>query len=400
MKKNNIIKIVLISICLIIAILIGMFYMKINTGPFKNENGHKVYYENGKKIINNAVEIDGVKYYFDENGYMVINNWYKSNDGFEYFIDENSNILIDTITSDGSCVDIDGKRVVNGLVKSNNGTFKYFSNGEYAKDKAVTIDTNNYYFDENGNMIINSWKEVAGKRHYYTENGTMAINGWVTDINDGKMYYMDKNGDMLTNTMTPDGKFVDVNGAYDEVKTKEMLLEVKVDKKKQFDLVYPIIEISIKDFGKIELKLDSKNAPITVNNFINLVNSGFYDGLTFHRIIKGFMIQGGDPNGDGTGGSDKTIKGEFKKNGITNNISHKRGVISMARSNKFDSASSQFFICQEDSKYLDGNYAAFGEVTSGIEVVDKIANTIKAVDNNGTVRDKDKPLIEYIKVVG
>ena len=119
-------------------------------------------------------------------------------------------------------------------------------------------------------------------------------------------------------------------------------------------------KIKVKDYGTIEVELDGDTAPITVANFIKLVNEKFYDGLTFHRIMSGFMIQGGDPLGNGTGGSDETIKGEFSSNGVENNISHKRGVISMARSSDPDSASSQFFIMHQDSTYLDGEYAAFG----------------------------------------
>ena len=157
--------------------------------------------------------------------------------------------------------------------------------------------------------------------------------------------------------------------------------------------------ITVKDYGNIKLELDADNSPITVTNFINLVNKKFYDGLTFHRIIKGFMIQGGDPNNNGTGGSDKTIKGEFSENGITNNISHKRGVISMARSNDMNSASSQFFIVHEDSTFLDGKYAAFGKVLEGMDVVDKIAETVKTTDDNGTVEFENQPVIESIRVV-
>lgn len=157
--------------------------------------------------------------------------------------------------------------------------------------------------------------------------------------------------------------------------------------------------ITVKDYGNIKLELDADNSPITVTNFINLVNKKFYDGLTFHRIIKGFMIQGGDPNHNGTGGSDKTIKGEFSENGITNNISHKRGVISMARSNDMNSASSQFFIVHEDSTFLDGKYAAFGKVLEGMDVVDKIAETVRTTDENGTVEFKNQPVIESIRVV-
>ena len=155
-------------------------------------------------------------------------------------------------------------------------------------------------------------------------------------------------------------------------------------------------EINIKDYGVIKLELDS--APITVTNFVNLVNDKFYDGLTFHRIIDGFMIQGGDPLGNGTGGSEKTIKGEFKNNGVENNISHTRGTISMARSQANDSASSQFFIVQSDSTFLDGSYAGFGHITSGMEIVDKICKDTKTEDDNGTVKKENQPVIESIKI--
>ena len=134
--------------------------------------------------------------------------------------------------------------------------------------------------------------------------------------------------------------------------------------------------------GDIVIKLRPDVAPITVENFESLVSSGFYDGLTFHRVYSGFMIQGGDPDGNGTGGSEKTIKGEFSANGVNNTLSHKRGVVSMARSSNYNSASSQFFICHADSTFLDGNYAAFGEVVSGMDVVDGIAGT--AVVSNGS----------------
>lgn len=144
------------------------------------------------------------------------------------------------------------------------------------------------------------------------------------------------------------------------------------------------VAIEVQDFGTIELELYPNKAPITVANFEKLVKEGFYDGLTFHRIVKDFMIQGGDPKGDGSGGSDKTIKGEFSQNGFTrNDIKHERGVISMARSSSSnDSASSQFFIMHGDAPYLDGSYAAFGRVTSGMDVVDAIANV--KVKGNGS----------------
>ena len=159
------------------------------------------------------------------------------------------------------------------------------------------------------------------------------------------------------------------------------------------------VEIEVENYGTISVELDADTAPITVTNFINLASSGFYDGLTFHRIISGFMIQGGDPLGNGTGGSDENIKGEFSANGIENNISHTRGVISMARATDLDSASSQFFIMHEDSPFLDGNYAAFGHVTEGIEIVDQICENTPVIDDNGTVEAENQPVITSIKVI-
>ena len=158
-------------------------------------------------------------------------------------------------------------------------------------------------------------------------------------------------------------------------------------------------EIVVKDYGTIKLELDADTAPISVTNFVKLAKEGFYDGLTFHRIISGFMIQGGDPIGDGTGGSEETIKGEFKDNGVENDISHVRGVISMARSMENDSASSQFFIVHKDSTFLDGQYAGFGKVTDGMGVVDKICKKVKVEDDNGTTLSENQPVIETIKVI-
>lgn len=159
-------------------------------------------------------------------------------------------------------------------------------------------------------------------------------------------------------------------------------------------------EIVIKDYGTIKVELDADTAPISVTNFVNLAKSGFYDGLTFHRIISGFMIQGGDPNGDGTGGSEETIKGEFAANGVENSISHTRGVISMARAaNNYNSGNSQFFIMHMDYTDLDGDYAAFGHVTEGMEIVDKICENVPVTDNNGTVEKKNQPVITSVKIV-
>lgn len=182
--------------------------------------------------------------------------------------------------------------------------------------------------------------------------------------------------------------------------------------------------ITVENYGEIKLELDGDTAPITVKNFVELAKSGFYDGLTFHRIISGFMIQGGDPKGNGTGGSEKTIKGEFSLNGVENNITHDRGVISMARSGSayeqylaygykmsdlpkeaqadieraLNSASSQFFIMHQDTPGLDGSYAAFGHVTEGMEVVDKIAENTPVTDDNGTVSSENQPVIKSVVI--
>ena len=159
------------------------------------------------------------------------------------------------------------------------------------------------------------------------------------------------------------------------------------------------VVLDVKNYGKIKLELDADEAPITVTNFINLVNDKFYDGLTFHRIIEGFMIQGGGYEIDGTRKNAKTIKGEFAQNNVKNSILHKRGVISMARATNMNSASSEFFIMHEDDDYLDGNYAAFGKVISGMEVVDEIATDAKPIDNNGSISLNERPVIKSIRVV-
>ena len=156
------------------------------------------------------------------------------------------------------------------------------------------------------------------------------------------------------------------------------------------------VEMVIKDYGTVKLELNADEAPITVQNFIELANDGFYDGIGFHRLDKDFVLQGGDPDGDGVGGSDKSIKGEFAANGVQNSISHKRGVISMARTGDPDSASSQFFICLEDSTFLDGNYAAFGYVTEGMDVIDNIRDN---TPESGSIPKNQQPVIETIRVI-
>ena len=157
-------------------------------------------------------------------------------------------------------------------------------------------------------------------------------------------------------------------------------------------------DIVIADYGTITVELNGEAAPITVENFVSLAKEGFYDGLTFHRIMEGFMMQGGDPEGNGTGGSETTIKGEFSENGVQNDLSHTRGAISMARSMDKDSASSQFFIVHQDSTFLDGSYAAFGYVTEGMEVVDAICEAAKPIDNNGTIPAENQPVITSITI--
>ena len=152
-------------------------------------------------------------------------------------------------------------------------------------------------------------------------------------------------------------------------------------------------EIVVKDYGTIKLELDGDTAPITVKNFLTLAQSGYYDGKKFHRIIDGFMIQGG------AGGPAASIKGEFTSNGVENNIKHVPGVISMARAQSKDSASSQFFIMVGTADWLDGEYAAFGHVTEGLEISKKIASDAKPIDNNGTIKDNEQPVIETVKVI-
>ena len=156
--------------------------------------------------------------------------------------------------------------------------------------------------------------------------------------------------------------------------------------------------IEVEGYGAIKLELDADVAPVTVANFAKLAGEGFYDGLTFHRIIEGFMARGGDPNGNGTGGSDEKIVGEFSDNGHPNSISHVRGTISMARSQAYNSASSQFFIMQADTPSLDGQYAAFGHVTEGMDVVDAMCEAARPTDNNGTIAAADQPRIASAKM--
>lgn len=246
-----------------------------------------------------------------------------------------------------------------------------------------------------------SIKGFNGKGEVYIDNNTKYdktnsdIRDFVADIE-----YTLENG---TNGALSNGDEITIKAKYSKSKAKDLGLTIKNPTKKVKvsglkDLLtgYYDCEIKVKNYGSIKLKLDANIAPITVSNFVGLANDGFYNGLTFHRIIKGFMIQGGDPNGDGTGGSKQTIKGEFSANGVDNPLKHTRGVISMARSQLYDSASSQFFIMHEDTSSLDGQYAAFGCAYSGMDIVDKICDDVKTEDSNGTVSKKNQPVIESI----
>ena len=244
-------------------------------------------------------------------------------------------------------------------------------------------------------------KGYNGKGEVYVDNNTK-YDKTNSDIRDfvSNVEYTLENGE---NGALSNGDEITIKAKYSKSQAEDLRLTIKNPTKKVKvsglkDLLtgYYDCDIKIKNYGSIKLKLDANTAPITVSNFVGLANDGFYNGLTFHRIIKGFMIQGGDPNGDGTGGSKDTIKGEFSSNCVDNPWKHTKGVISMARSQSNDSASSQFFIMHEDAPSLDGEYAAFGCAYSGMDIVDKICNDAKTEDSNGTVLKKNQPVIESI----
>ncbi len=203
----------------------------------------------------------------------------------------------------------------------------------------------------------------------------------------------DKDGDKGTNTSLTSSENATSGNSSTNVQIKVPDIAATLDSSLDY-----YADIVIKDYGTITVKLEPTHAPITVANFVGLAQSGFYDGLTFHRIIEGFVMQGGDPLGNGRGGSEENIFGEFATNGFKNTLSHTRGAISMARGYENDSASSQFFIMHEDSIRLDGNYAAFGYVTEGMEVVDAVCETAEPVDDNGTILADDQPVIETITI--
>lgn len=180
--------------------------------------------------------------------------------------------------------------------------------------------------------------------------------------------------------------------------TKEPSEEAAVQGTENAEALDTYADIEIQDYGTVTVKLDAKAAPVTVENFIRLAKDGFYDGLTFHRIMEGFMMQGGDPNGNGSGGSDETIEGEFSENGYDNPLSHVRGAVAMARSSDYNSASSQFYIVHEDSTFLDGSYAVFGNVTEGMEIVDAICEAAEPTDDNGTILSDQQPVITSVSI--
>ena len=185
----------------------------------------------------------------------------------------------------------------------------------------------------------------------------------------------------------------------DTVQTKEPMSVSDMTPFEVKDDVTYFADIVIEAHGTITVQLDPKSAPITVANFATLATNGFYDGLTFHRIIEGFMMQGGDPKANGTGGSDRPIKGEFMYNGVDNMIPHLRGTISMARrGDSYNSATSQFFIMHKNDVSLDGKYAAFGKVTEGMEIVDAICEAAEPVDGNGLVARSEQPVIKTVTI--
>lgn len=242
------------------------------------------------------------------------------------------------------------------------------------------------------NAVSEEEAEAAGFSDHEESADDQEASGDAADTSHETEASADSSADSTEDTDSADGEFSD--GSEDA----QMAGTTVIDTSQQLTGTHHAA-ITVKDYGEIDVELDADTAPITVTNFVKLVQDNFYDGLTFHRIIDGFMIQGGDPNGDGTGGAEDTIKGEFSSNGVKNDISHVRGTISMARSTDPDSASSQFFIVQSDSPHLDGDYAAFGHVTSGMDIVDQICKDAKPTDGNGTIAKDQQPVIESIRMV-
>ena len=293
-------------------------------------------------------------------------------------------------SSEGSAQNIQGEFAANGITNTLN-----HSRGVISMARANDPDSASSQF-----FIVHEDSTFL--------DGNYAAFGWVTegmDIVDSictSAPVVDDNGTVLAKNQ-PVIKEVRVIGEIDKdaLSTRPTLLDSSMLTRDSEGLLSGKhnVEIEIENYGTIALTLDADLAPVTVTNFLNLVENDFYTGITFHRIISGFMIQGGDPEGTGMGGSDQKIQGEFVANGIVNTLTHTRGVISMARTNDPNSASSQFFIMHEDSPHLDGSYAAFGWVTSGIEVVDAICEATPVQDMNGTVLPKDQPKIKEIRII-
>lgn len=212
------------------------------------------------------------------------------------------------------------------------------------------------------------------------------------------VFVYDKTNDKIKTTNT-DGDYTSGNVTEQTGGKDEEPESVTVEFSNEYTATH-YVEMEFEKLGTVKLELDATKAPITVENFVKLVNSGFYDGLTIHRAQAGFVIQGGDPLGNGYGGSDETIKGEFAQNGVANTLTHTRGAISMARSVDPDSASSQFFIVHQDAakSSLDGLYAAFGYVTEGMDIIDKICSEAEPADSMGMLEKEDQPVIKKVTV--
>ena len=282
-----------------------------------------------------------------------------------------------TTSTDSTSSTLIGKYMLYA-VESSYGNMSYeelVDAGAYGSYVELNSDNTFTLFYSDSNSTIKGTYDAAA-------NTLTAEGSTVSFVIDGDLFYLGEKGNATVFT----------KGELPQVDVPEII----TDKGEPIDAT---AVITVKDYGTITVQLSYEDAPVTVTNFVKLAREGFYNGLTFHRIIKGFMIQGGCPKGNGTGGADKNIFGEFTANGHENDLSHKRGVISMARSQNYNSASSQFFICDADSSHLDGQYAAFGWVVTGMDVVDAIAAAAKPSDNNGTIPAADQPVIESIVII-
>ena len=277
--------------------------------------------------------------------------------------------------------------------RSNDGTYYVYENGRIDKDGFLVIEGNKWSTSTGtgtlggrcvvkGDLLalkyqVGGNEDIDWMLHYLGHEDGEEVDLYKGTIGDGVITLTETMGEEVQIVFYLDGKLPEGvgNAESSPAGSGEPFAEpFPVEDLESYSPYAAYVQLDVQGFGSIVLELNPAAAPLTVENFTGLVESGFYDGLTFHRIIYGFMIQGGDPEGTGYGGSEHTIKGEFAVNGWENPISHTRGVISMARSNNPDSASSQFFIVHQDSPHLDGSYAAFGRVVVGMEVVDAIAS--------------------------